>query len=131
MIALDTNVLVRVLVRDDESQSKSASQFLERLTPRNPGLICREVLIELVWVLERTYGFEKSRISRAIHALMDSSEIVVEDIERVQEVLLDYQSSKVDFSDLMIRSAAIMLGARNVATFDKRFARVSNVVLLD
>ena len=130
MIAIDTNVLVRLLVVDDQEQSESAEQFLATLTPQNPGLICREVLIELVWVLERTYGFKRTPISNAIHELITSSEIVVEDVDRVRMVTSEYRSSTADFSDLMIRSIAITLGASHVTTFDKSFAKVTDVQLL-
>lgn len=130
MIALDTNVIIRLLVGDDKQQSKSANQFLGSLTSANPALICREVLIEMVWVLERSYKFKRSHISNAIHELIGSNEIVVEDVDRVKDVVTEYESSPVDFSDLMIRSTANSLGATRVATFDKRFAELSKVILL-
>lgn len=130
MIALDTNVLVRLLVADDHDQTQSAVGFIDSLTSTEPALICRETLVELVWVLERTYGIGRVQISRSIYELIDSSEIIVEDVDRVRVVLRDYQSSASDFSDLMIRSAAIALGANVVVTFDKRFAKSANVELL-
>ena len=55
MIALDTNVLVRYLVADDARQAKAARLLLEGLTTEHPGFICREVIVELVWV----YGGSK------------------------------------------------------------------------
>lgn len=131
MIAFDTNVLVRMLVADDLSQSNSANEFVDSLTSSEPGLICRETLVELVWVLERTYGFGRIQISDVLHGLIDSSEIVFEDVDRIRAVLDEFKSSTSDFSDLMIRSAAISLGATHVATFDKRFAKSAYVVLLN
>lgn len=131
MIAIDTNVLVRFLVGDDQKQARSAGEFLDTLDPRDPGLICREVLIELVWVLERTYGFGHSQIARTVEDLIDSSEIVFEDADRVRVALHEYRTSGFDFSDLMIRSIATTLGASHVATFDKKFARAADVMLLD
>lgn len=131
MIALDTNVLVRLLVSDDQAQARVAAKFFDSLAPSNSGLICREVLIELVWVLERTYGFGRVEISRSLYELIDSSEIVVEDVDRVLNVLNEYQTSKNDFSDLMIRSVATTFGATHVVTFDERFARIDDVELLN
>ena len=130
MIALDTNVLVRALVGDDHDQSELAVKFIDSLKSSEPGLICRETLVEFVWVLERTYGFERARISYVLNELIDSSEIVVEDVDRIKEVVDQYQTTVCDFADLMIRSAAIELGATQVVTFDKRFARSPNVALL-
>ena len=57
MTAVDTNVIVRYLVADDPGQSEAARSLLEQLTPDNPGFICREVVIEAAWVLERSYRF--------------------------------------------------------------------------
>ena len=51
MIAVDTNVLVRFLTQDDEAQAKAASDFMACLNASNPGFICREVMVELAWVL--------------------------------------------------------------------------------
>ncbi|MCY4096578.1 MAG: type II toxin-antitoxin system VapC family toxin [Gammaproteobacteria bacterium] len=130
MIAIDTNVLVRFLVGDDQDQSESAVRFIDSLTSGEPGLICRETLVELVCVLERTYRFKRTQISFALYELIDSSEIVIEDVDRIREVLGDYQTSDSVFSDLMIRSTALELGATHVATFDKQFAKSPNVELL-
>ena len=63
MLALDTNVILRYLVRDDEAQAEAANSLLESLTAERPGFICREVIIELVWILERAYRFTRSQIA--------------------------------------------------------------------
>ena len=130
MIALDTNLLVRLLVGDDHDQLASVQKFLSTLSSSNAALICREVLIELVWVLERTYGFEKSQVAQTIEELVDSNEVVVEEVDGVRVVLEDYRSTSVDFSDLMIRSVATSLGATQVTTFDKKFSTLDDVSLL-
>ena len=51
MIALDTNVVVRFLVRDDPRQAEPARVLLESLTAKHPGFLCRKVAVELVWLL--------------------------------------------------------------------------------
>ena len=66
MIALDTNVLVRYLVRDDQHQAEAARALLESLTIERPGYVCREVAVELVWVLERAYAFPRDRIATVL-----------------------------------------------------------------
>jgi len=63
MIALDTNVLVRFLTQDDPHQGRLASNVIGSITDAQPGFICREVLVELVWVLERSYGFSCADIA--------------------------------------------------------------------
>ena len=78
MIALDTNVLVRYLVRDDEGQAESARALLESLTIERPGYVCREVVIELVWVLERAYGVSREQIGTILPELVATRGLVVE-----------------------------------------------------
>ena len=52
MTALDTNVLIRYLVGDVPEQAESARVLIDGLTTDNPGFICREVVLEVAWVLE-------------------------------------------------------------------------------
>ena len=76
-IALDTNVLVRYLVRDDERQAESARALLESLTSERSGHVCREVAVELVWVLERAYGVSRERIATILQELVATESLVV------------------------------------------------------
>lgn len=70
MTAIDTNVLVRYLVRDDAEQAEAARALLEGLTQRHPGFVCREVAIEVVWVLERVYRFGRAEIADVLLELL-------------------------------------------------------------
>ena len=69
MIALDTNVLVHYLVRDDTEQGETARALMESLTEDRPGYICREVAVELVWVLERAYGYSRDQIATILYQI--------------------------------------------------------------
>ena len=72
MNAVDTNVIVRYLVGDDAQQAEAARALLDRFTPHDPAFICREVVMEVAWVLERSYRFPRSRVAEA---LMDSDRL--------------------------------------------------------
>ncbi len=89
MIALDTNVLVRFLVQDDPTQGQAAAELVDGLTEQEPGYICREVIVELVWVLERAYKMTRAQIAPAVEGLLTSREFVVEDADRVGLGLVD------------------------------------------
>ena len=71
MIALDTNVLVRFLVQDDPEQARIATTLMDQLTDAAPGFVGREVLVELVWVLERAYGYQRADIAAALDGVCD------------------------------------------------------------
>ncbi len=130
MIALDTNVLVRYLVRDDEQQAESARALLESLTTERPGHACREVVVELVWVLERAYGVSRERIATILQELVATQSLVVEAADDVARAAFRYRAGGPGFSDLMVLAAAERSGARPLYTFDRRAARMHGVELL-
>ena len=106
MIALDTNVIVRFLVRDDPRQAEAARALLESLTAERPGFVCREVAVELVWVLERAYRISRDRIAAILEELVATEELVIEAADDVAQAAFRYRASGTGFSDLMVLAAA-------------------------
>lgn len=130
MIALDTNVLVRFLVDDDVDQAKIAGILIDQLTDAAPGFIGREVLVELVWVLERAYGYERADIAAAFDGLLSATELLIEDADDIGLALELYRNDGFGFADLMIVAAARRAGAVELVTFDRKAARLPGVRLL-
>lgn len=130
MIALDTNVLVRFLTQDEPGQGALAAEAMSALTSERPGFVGREVLIELVWVLERAYKYSRSDIVHAIEALFSAAEVVIEVSEDLGGILRLYEDEGFGFADLMIRQAAFRSGADTLLTFDKKAADLDGVTLL-
>ena len=131
MIALDTNVLVRYLVGDDAEQAKAARVLLEGLTSERPGFICREVAIEMVWVLERAYRFPRVQIADVLMELIATDSLAIEAADDVARAAVSYRQGGVGFSDLMVLSAAERAGAAPLHTFDRRLARMDGAVLVE
>ena len=131
MIAIDTNVLVRYLVRDDAEQAEAARLLLEGITSERPGFICREVAIEVVWVLERAYKFTRAQVADVIVELAATDGIVIEEAEDVAHAAIRYRQTGADFSDLMILAATERMGAGPLYTFDRRLARVDGATLVE
>jgi predicted nucleic-acid-binding protein len=130
LIGIDTNVLVRFLVRDDPDQARAASDFIGQLTEAEPGFVCREVLVELVWVLERAYRFGRVEIAQAIEGLLSATELVVEAANDVGSAIDLYRREGYGFADLMIASSVRRAGAKGLVTFDRKTGRLPNVRLL-
>ena len=130
MIALDKNVLVRFLVRDDEAQAESARTLLASLSAEQPGFICREVILELVWILERAYGFHRSQIADVLEQLVSTEVLVVEAAADVAQAAFKYGTGSAGFSDLMILAAAERSQALPLYTFDQKAARLEGATLL-
>ncbi len=130
MIALDTNVLVRFLVQDDAEQARLANTVMDQLTDAVPGFVGREVLVELVWVLERAYGYGRADIAAALDGLLSATELVIEAADEVGVAVDRYRNDGFGFSDLMIAAAARRADAAELVTFDRKAARLPGVRLL-
>ncbi|MCY4424640.1 MAG: type II toxin-antitoxin system VapC family toxin [Acidimicrobiaceae bacterium] len=130
MTALDTSVIVRYLVGDDAVQAAAARALMDRLTPDDPGFICREVAVEVAWVLERSYRFARGRIAATLMDLTASDSLVVEDSDDVAAAAHRYGQGGPGFSDLMILSAAERASAAPVRTLDRRLAETAGAVLV-
>ena len=130
MIGLDTNVLVRYLVNDVPEQAEAARALLETLSADNPAFVCREVAIELCWVLERNYRFSRDRIATILEELVASEEIRVEAADDVVRAANGYRRGGAGFSDRMIAAAARRSGADTLFTFDRKAARLNGAALL-
>ncbi len=131
MISLDTNVLIRYLTRDNPEQAEAARALLQGLTTNGPGFICREVVIEVIWVLERSYRFRRERIANIVVELVATDTLVIEDDNDVAQAAAAYREGSADFSDLMILAAANRVGAQPLYTFDRRFARLDGTELVE
>jgi predicted nucleic-acid-binding protein len=117
MIALDTNVLVRLLVNDDPAQGARARAAFEA----EPIWIGKTVLLETFWVLRSVYDFDDVAIARALEALLGLPQVQVEAAAQVQRALAAV-ADRVDIADAL--HVATMPGdARAFATFDQELAR--------
>ena len=114
-ITVDTNVLVRAVVRDDAKQAQMAAKFLKdaELIAVFPPRLC-----ELVWVLRRVYNFGQQEISAALDALLDTSNVVVN--RPAVEAGLTVLNAGGDFADGLIAYKASWLGANTFVSFDKK-----------
>ena len=130
MIALDTNILVRFLVNDDARQAEAARELLEELTQERPGFVCREVSVELAWVLDRAYGFSRHRIATVFEELVATEELRFETADDVIRAADAYRRGGAGFPDRMIAAAARRSGADTLYTFDRRAAQLQGAVLL-
>ena len=130
MNAVDTNILVRYIVRDIPEQAEAADELLDNLTADEPAYVPREVVIEMVWVLGRSYGFGRAQITNVVLDLVDTDSLLVESSDDVIRAAVAYGRGDGDFADLMILAAAQRAGCERLYTFDRRFARIEGVTLL-
>lgn len=120
MIALDTNGLIRFLVRDDEPQARRAHALLGACRERGEAcLITHPVLCEVEWVLESVYKASRADIGAALRTLQATPPFVLEDEGLVERALRSYARGKGDFSDSLLGEIGEARGARTTFTFDR------------
>lgn len=125
MQAVDTNVLVRILVTDDKQagQVKSARQFAKKAKIL---FIPQIVQVELVWVLETAYKLDKSEIVSILQHIQSNEAFHLQNGFEFSGALQLFQVNNVDFSDSLILVESKKINC-NVVTFDKKFSRLPNV----
>jgi len=120
MIGLDTNVLVRYLVEDDESQCRRATELIEGAIASDTLLFISDIVMcETVWVLSSSYRFSRTEIVEVLAALLRAKSVVFTSTDRLARSLDAYRKGKGDFADYLIRELAQSAGADTVATFDE------------
>ncbi len=125
MLGIDTNVLVRFLVRDGEAQFEKARKLIKReVTAGHRVFVSQLVLLETEWVLRSRYGLQKAEIMAAISGLLDATDIQFEDEPAIEEALFVWKDSAADFADCLIGAQNRRLGCRATATFDLGASRL-------
>lgn len=123
MIGVDTNVLVRFFLGDDEAQSARARALINSSSAEQPVFVSVLVLAELVWVLQRFYEVPRSYIFDALNVLATGAHIVIERHDVVTMAIQRASESKVDLADVLIAAIATDAGCDHTVTFDKAAAR--------
>jgi predicted nucleic-acid-binding protein len=116
MNGLDTSVLIRYLVADDETQAAKAKRYIEA----DPSYVNCIVLSEVVWVLESGYGYDKDAIIAVLERLLSTHEVEVEDADVASAALHDYRRSTAGFTDCLIGRRNAAHGCNETGSFDKR-----------
>lgn len=125
MIGLDTNILVRYLTQDDPLESQRATALIERrLTEKNPGFISIVAMVEMVWVLDRAYGFSNREIAAAVERMLQMDVFVVENEQEVFAAMIAVKKSQGSFADVVIAALGTRAGCSRTLTFDRKAARL-------
>jgi predicted nucleic-acid-binding protein len=121
VIAVDTNVLARYIVRDDPAESRIATRVIEGMCSADePGFIGLVVLCELVWVLDRGYGYQRKQVGDVLRQILAVAELEVEDSDLTWAALRLFEAGRADFADYIIGLVARQHGRRTTVTFDRR-----------
>jgi predicted nucleic-acid-binding protein len=131
MIGVDTNVIVRLLVADDEKQADAASRYLKsHCSNDDPALLSDIVLVECAWVLEDLYDYSRTQIGEAIDGLLATVQLRAANATAVGVALQRFRSSTADFADCLIGVNNAGAGCEYTATFDRKASKLPEFQLL-
>ena len=119
MIGVDTNVLVRLCVRDNSDQVDAALKLLSGARPASVR-VSVIVLAELSWTLLRRYRLDKDALIATMESLLSRVELNIEGRSAVMVALRWYREGKADFADYLIAALNREAGATPTYTFDEQ-----------
>lgn len=120
MHAIDTNVLVRLIVRDDDRQVTSAEMFIEI-----GAWVSILALAETTWVLTSIYEFDARSLTKTIKMLLAHRILVLQERETVKMALDLFRAKpSLGFTDCMMHVLAQRAGHLPLGTFDRSLAKV-------
>jgi predicted nucleic-acid-binding protein len=128
---LDTNVIVRYLVRDDEQQWQIADRYIAEVLQANEVcFINNVVLCEVVWVLKSRYKLSRTDLIDTIEAIMKGDIFRFENQEAIAWAIQQMKSGSADFSDYLITRLNQLAGCQETASFDMKLGQMEGVKLL-
>ena len=121
MRAADTNVVVRLIVRDNPEQVRAAEAFIAK-----GAWVSHLVLAETLWVLDAVYERSAEQLTTAVEMLLNHKELTLQDADVVVTALDLFRARPtIGFSDCLVLEIARKAGHLPLGTFDKAFAKHS------
>ena len=121
MHAVDTNLLVRLVVRDDADQANTAAAFIAK-----GAWVSHLVLAETLWVLDAVYDRSPAQIANAVDRMLNHQELALQDADVVALALAHFRARpSLGFSDCLVLEIARKAGHLPLGTFDRNLAKLS------
>ena len=126
MRAVDTDVLVRLVVRDDADQVRVAEEFVA-----SGAWVSHLVLAETMWVLDAVYERTPHQIATAADMLLNHEQISVQDADVVSAAIESFRKRpSLGFSDCLVLEIARKVGNLPLGTFDRELAKLDDALRL-
>lgn len=129
MLGLDTNVLVRFLVRDDPRQYRRARRIISDEVKRGGSVFVSQlVLLESEWVLRSRYEYSKDELMGVLVGMLESADLMIEDESSLEQAVFVWRESGAEFADCLIGARHQSLGCHATATFDAKAAKLPGFI---
>ena len=131
MIAVDTNVLLRLFISDEPSQAAKARRVLDDAAENDVRVwVSDTVLVEMAWTLGRAYERDRSDIVKALRALASHATVALESPAAVRSATDAFERGPADFSDCLLSMKSAAAGCDRLFTFDRGMKGLPGVSLL-
>jgi len=130
VLAVDTNVLVRLFVNDESKQHQAVKAFFANLDDSEQVYVSLVVVTELVWVLESAFALDKGIIAKILETLLESGQASFQNSIAVYYAVQSYKQG-ADFADALIAALAKDAGCPKTLTFDKGAVKKAGMALLE
>jgi len=132
MKGLDTNILVRFLVKDDRKQAEKASLYIRKAAAGGESCFINSiVLCELVWVLESAYQYDRRDIADVLERILATKQFEIERKDITRQAVHDYREGRGDLADYMIGRINQAQGCDVTASFDRALKNATSFLILD
>lgn len=128
MISLDTNILIRIFIDEPDNQQQ-IDKIRSHLSRYNKFFVSQIVQVELVWVLQRSYGYQRDDITKVLEHMQNSRVFELQNADIFAQALNQFKTSNADFSDLVILVTSKMQNLK-LLTLDKKLSRLPNTAVL-
>jgi len=130
MIGVDTNILMRYLLQDDEAQSPQAKAVMDGFTDAEPGFISLVTLVEMVWLLRRTFKRPQEEIVLTVQALLASPSICIQEDNAVNTAIEITQRENCDLPDALVAVLGAQAGCSFTLTFDRKAVTIPGMEMV-
>ena len=121
MIGIDTNILVRFIVKDDENQTKIAQDLLRKYVFKTESIYINDItLCELIWVLKSGYGYEKIKILTLFKKICEAKELKFANRNLILKAVEIFEKNSADFADCLVFASNENAGCIDTYSFDRK-----------
>ena len=131
MPGLDTNVIMRWLIDDDDAQTKLAARVFDAAKiDDEPLYVPGTVILELAWVLQSHYGHSDGELIRVLGALLETRELEIQNEGALEIALQRFALGTADFADCLHAALCRDADKLPILTFDRKASRLTEFQLL-
>lgn len=131
MKGLDTNILLRFLLKDEPRQAKAARAVIAKaIADNDPSCICLLTVLEMEWVLRSRGGFDKAEIISTFKQLLEAKDLRFEDEAVLEHGIYLYENSNAEFADCLQVARYRALGCSSMLTFDIKAGKLPGAEML-